>query len=56
MLIYAKQIYHKYARELRGLTGVTVLTKKPYCDVQSMYAQKFRFKQNLHSFAPDIYR
>lgn len=24
MLIYTKQIYHKYARDLKGLTGATV--------------------------------
>lgn len=48
MLIYAKQIYHKYARELRGLRGATRLTKKSYCDVQSTDAQKFTFKQNSH--------
>lgn len=28
MLIYTEQIYHKYARELKSLTGATVSTKK----------------------------
>jgi len=43
MLIYTKQIYRKYARELKGLTGATVLIRKVIAIIKACMHTYFKF-------------